>query len=72
MDNKNGRENRGITTERQAVKIAAAVMQAAGICRYDSPDKCRRVYTSEKTCEKCIESWLMAKAKKELQKGVRR
>ena len=57
---------------KQAVKIAAAVMQAAGICRYDSPDKCRRVYTSEKTCEKCIESWLMAKAKKELQKGVRR
>ncbi|MCQ2439263.1 MAG: hypothetical protein MJ074_05845 [Oscillospiraceae bacterium] len=68
----NERELDPAAITKQAVKIAAAVMQAAGICRYDSPDKCRRVYTSEKTCEKCIESWLMAKAKKELQKGVRR
>ena len=68
----NERELDPTAITKQAVKIAAAVMQAAGICRYDSPDKCRRVYTSEKTCEKCIESWLMAKAKKELQKGVRR
>lgn len=69
---RNERELDPAAITKQAVKIAAAVMQAAGICRYDSPDKCRRVYTSEKTCEKCIESWLMAKAKKELQKGVRR
>ena len=68
----NERELDPTAITKQAVKIAAAVMQAAGICRYDSPDKCRRVYTSEKTCEKCIESWLVAKAKKELQKGVRR
>lgn len=68
----NERELDPAAISRQAVKIAAAIMQADGICRYDSPEKCRRVYTSEKTCEKCIESWLMAKAKKELQKGVRR
>lgn len=42
----NERELDPAAITKQAVKIAAAVMQAAGICRYDSLDKCRRVYTS--------------------------
>lgn len=54
------------SVERRAVKIAARVMQAAGLCRYDSPAKCRRAYVDEKTCDKCIESWLLSKARKEL------
>lgn len=55
---------------RRAVKIAARVLNAAGLCRYDDPAKCRRVWPpEEKTCEKCIERWLLAKARKELGDG---
>ena len=58
------------TVERRAVKIAARIMQAAGLCRYDSLEKCHRIYVDEKICDKCIESWLLAKAKKELKEGA--
>jgi len=54
--------------ERRAVKIAAKVLQAAGVCRYDDVSKCRRIYVDESTCEKCVESWLLTKARKELEK----
>ena len=55
---------------RRAVKIVARVLNAAGLCRYDDPAKCRRVWPpEEKTCEKCIERWLLAKARKELGDG---
>lgn len=54
------------TVEARAVKIAARVMQAAGLCRYDSVEKCRRIFADEKVCEECIRRWLMGKAKKEL------
>ena len=53
------------TVEVRAVKIAARVMQAAGLCRYDSLAKCRRRHVDEKTCDKCIEAWLIAKARRE-------
>lgn len=59
------------TIEDRALTIAAKVMQAAGLCRYDSPDKCRRVYVDEATCDKCIKAWLLSKARKELKKGAR-
>ncbi len=59
------------TAEARAVKIAAKIMQAAGLCRHESPMQCRRVYTDDKTCEKCIRAWLMAKARKELKKEER-
>ncbi len=49
----------------RAVTIAARVMVAAGLCRYDDSDKCRRLYVDESTCEKCVRSWLISKAKKE-------
>lgn len=54
------------SVEQRAVKIAAKIMVAAGICRYDNVMKCRRLYVTEKTCDTCIRSWLLAKAKKEL------
>lgn len=54
------------TVESRAVKIAARTMQAAGLCRYDRPDKCKRVRVDEKTCDKCIREWLLSKARKEL------
>ena len=54
------------TVEARAVKIAARVMQAAGLCRYDSVDKCRRIFVDEKVCEGCIRGWLLGKARKEL------
>lgn len=56
------------TVDARAVKIAAKVMTAAGLCRHDSVDKCRRVCVVEGTCDECIRSWLLSKAKKELQK----
>lgn len=56
------------TVDSRAVKIAAKIMQAAGLCRYESAASCRRVYVDERTCEKCIRSWLISKAKKELRK----
>ena len=52
------------TVDSRAVKIAAKVMQAAGLCRYDSIDKCHRIYVDEAICERCIRSWLISKAKK--------
>ncbi len=54
------------TVEAQAVKIAARVMQAAGLCRYDSPTKCCRRYVDKETCDSCIEAWLLAKARREM------
>lgn len=56
------------TVDSRAVKIAAKVMQAAGLCRYESAASCRRTYVDERTCEKCIRSWLISKAESELRK----
>ena len=56
------------TVDSRAVKIAAKIMQADGLCRYDSVEKCHRVYVDETTCERCIRAWLISKAKKELKK----
>lgn len=60
------------TVERRAVHIAAVIMQANGLCRYDSVDKCRHVFPEDEDCVKCIEKWLLAKAKRELKKEDRR
>lgn len=54
------------TVEGRAVKIAAKIMQAAGLCRYDDVTKCHRLYTDETTCDACIRRWLLTKARKEL------
>lgn len=56
------------TVERRAVKIAATVMRAGGLCRYDDVGKCHRLYVDESTCDACIEMWLLSKARKELKK----
>lgn len=56
------------TVESRAVKIAARVMTAACLCRYDSATKCRRMFVDEKVCNKCIEKWLLSKARKEFKK----
>ncbi len=54
------------TVEARAVKIAVQVMQAAGLCRYASPAECRRRHIDKETCDRCIEAWLIAKAREEL------
>lgn len=56
------------TVERRAVHIAAVILEVAGMCRYDSPTKCRRSYPSSEDCVKCMERWLLNKAKKQMQK----
>lgn len=53
------------TPEGRAVEIAAVIMQAAGLCRYDTPTKCRRMYTDD-VCAACIKNWLLSKARREL------
>lgn len=53
---------------RRAVHIAAVIMEQDGLCRYESHRQCRKVWPpSSETCVKCIENWLLAKARKELQ-----
>lgn len=54
------------TVDARAVEIAATVMYAAGLCRYDDIDKCRRVLPNEAACEACIKNWLLGKARREL------
>ena len=57
------------TIERQAVHIAAVVMQRDGLCLYKSPTLCKKVSLPDETgCIKCIESWLLSRAKRELKK----
>ena len=55
-----------IQVAKRALKIASQIMQAAGLCRYDSPLKCKKFTCSPEICDDCIEKWLIAKAKKEL------
>ena len=54
------------TIEKRAVKIAAQLMQAGGLCRYDTPLKCQRLTVSPSICNRCIEQWIMKKARAEL------
>ena len=50
-------------TLRRAVHIAAVVMQAAGLCRYEDFGSCRRLNVTDDVCVKCIERWLIDKAR---------
>lgn len=54
------------TVDARAVKIAAKIMQAAGLCRYDTPAKCRRISVDEAICDKCMRTWLRSKDRREL------
>ncbi|SCJ70710.1 Uncharacterised protein [uncultured Flavonifractor sp.] len=54
------------TVEARAVKIAARIMVADGLCRREDPEGCKRGYLGSNTCERCIRAWLMMKARVEL------
>lgn len=56
------------TVESRALKIAAKIMTDLGLCRYDTPLKCRKVMAGDEACERCIRSWLIGKARSELKK----
>ncbi len=59
--------------ERRAVHIAAVIMQTAGLCRYDDDNGCRRVnIPTNDDCVKCIEKWLLAKARREIKREEKR
>lgn len=51
---------------RRAVHIAATIMQADGLCKYDTVQKCRRFFPDDNDCIDCIEKWLIGKARREL------
>lgn len=56
----------------RAVKIAAKIMQQAGMCRYGSASKCRKVYPpSTADCAGCIKRFLLGMAKKQLEREER-
>lgn len=56
----------------RAVKIAARIMVRAGLCRYESPTKCRKVFEpNESDCTGCIKCFLLGKAKAELEREER-
>lgn len=59
------------TPEARAVKIAAETLRKAGVCKYGSVTRCSRVYADERTCNKCLAGWLMAEARKQLEKEKR-
>lgn len=56
---------------KRAVKIAAKVMAAAGLCRYEDRGKCKDHEWGIEVCDRCIERWLLGKAKKELKEEWR-
>lgn len=59
-----------LATYKRALRIAVTVMQADGICRYDSGTDCKRVYPPTETdCIKCLEKWCLTKARRELKRG---
>lgn len=59
------------TVEDRAVKIAAKVMKAAGLCRYEDPCDCPRAFFNSEDCDRCICAWLLTKAKVELAREER-
>lgn len=56
------------SVDARAVKIAARVMVAAGLCRAESPELCRKSGENRENCEMCIRGWLLAKAGWELRR----
>lgn len=70
----NGKECRGMkaeTVEARAVKIAAKVMTAAGLCRHEDPNDCQRAHYDSEICDRCIRAWLLTKARVELAREER-
>lgn len=64
MDSKELEERLAVSN--RAIRIAAKIMQAAGLCRYEKVESCRHLYVDESVCDRCIESWLRSRARKEL------
>ena len=54
------------TAEAAALKIAAEIMVAAGMCQHESTTMCKRLYVDEDVCEKCIRMWLIRKGRERL------
>lgn len=57
-----------LETARRAVNIASRIMSAAEMCMLENRERCIKDRVSVKTCDKCIEVWLMAKARRELRR----
>lgn len=47
----------------EAVHVAAMVMTEAGMCIHENPAMCKNFRLSDEACDKCIETWLIEKAK---------
>lgn len=52
----------------RAVRIAAAVLLADGVCTRDEPCRGNTARYSDDKCVACLERWLCAKAEEELRK----
>ena len=51
---------------KRAVKIAARVMTAAGLCQFEDRGQCPEHGWGTEVCDKCIEKWLMSMARREI------
>ena len=66
--------NNSITNKRaesqvqeRALHIAAVIMHRADLCKEESPSFCKKTYVPrEADCARCIEKWLLAKAREEM------
>lgn len=58
------------TVEGRALTIAAKIMVAAGLCRHNTPLKCKKFAVDDAVCDKCIREWLIDKAKNEPEEEV--
>ena len=52
--------------ESRALDIAAFIMAASGMCKYEMPGRCKRQSANNDICGACIKSWLIFKAKQGL------
>ena len=57
------------TKDQRAIKIAAYLIRELGGCTHGDASKCKRLHPDDQACEKCIRSFLLRKAEKELNKS---
>ena len=54
------------TVEARALRIASIIMAEAGLCKFETPNRCTRWMAGEDACPKCIGVWLRNRARREL------
>ena len=61
------KEREKVVIVSRALDIAAELFAAEKYCLFDDEGKCRKQEKNHIICGKCLRSWFMEKAKKELE-----